>query len=104
MEIDNEKCKIPEAYLNYKKGLVQTIANSQKIGYREEESKVAKLRAELNEMPLSELMRSYMNLTDEKTYYIEAFGSLYQALAKLNKATGYVLFLDDEKFELAGVR
>jgi hypothetical protein len=45
-----------------------------------------------------------MNLTDERAYYVEALGSLYQSLAKLNKATGYALFLDDEIFKLANTK
>ncbi len=93
--------EVKEAYLNYKKGLVQIMTNLNKIKYREEELKITKARADLNEASLSELAQAYMSLTDEKAYYIEALGALYQSLAKLNKATGYVLFLDDENFKLA---
>ncbi|MFA5388487.1 MAG: TolC family protein [Candidatus Omnitrophota bacterium] len=96
--------EVRESYLNYKKGLVQTMTNLNKIKYREEELKITKARAELNEASLSELIQAHMSLTDEKAYYIEALGSLYQSLAKLNKATGYSLFLDDENFELANVK
>jgi len=95
---------VKESYLNYKKGLVQIMTNLNKIKYKEEELKVIKARAELNEASLSELAQAYMGLTDEKTYYIETLGSLYQSLAKLNKATGYVLFLDDENFKLANTK
>jgi len=93
--------EVNESYLNYKKGLVQVMTNLNKIKYREEELKITKARAELNEASLSELAQAYMSLTDEKAYYIEALGSLYQSLAKLNKATGYSLFLDDENFKIA---
>jgi len=93
--------EVKEAYLNYKKGLVQIMTNLNKIKYREEELKITKARAELNEASLSELAQAYMSFTDEKAYYIEALGALYQSLAKLNKATGYALFLDDENFKLA---
>jgi len=95
---------VKESYLNYKKGLVQIMTNLNKIKYKEEELKVIKSRAELNEASLSELAQAYMGLTDEKTYYIEALGSLYQSLAKLNKATGFTLFLDDENFKLANTK
>jgi len=95
--------EVKEAYLSYKKGLAQITSNLNKIKYREEELKVAKARLELNEMSLSEFLQANMNLTDEKGYYVEALGSLYQSLAKLNKATGYVLFVDDETFKLANV-
>ncbi|MBU1912978.1 MAG: TonB family protein [Candidatus Omnitrophica bacterium] len=93
--------EVKEAYLNYKKGLIQIMTNLNKIKYREEELKITKARAELNEASLSELAQAYMSFTDEKAYYIEALGALYQSLAKLNKATGYALFLDDENFKLA---
>lgn len=93
--------EVKEAYLNYKKALVQIKSNQNKIKYREEELKITKARAELNETALSDVVQGYMNLTDEKSFYAEAVGSLYQSLAKLNKATGYALFLDDESFKLA---
>lgn len=93
--------EVKEAYLNYKKGLIQIMTNLNKIKYREEELKITKARAELNEASLSELAQAYMSFTDEKGYYIEALGALYQSLAKLNKATGYALFIDDENFKLA---
>ena len=96
--------EVKESYLNYKKGLVQIMTNLNKIKYKEEELKIVKARAELNEASLSELAQAYMGLTDEKAYYIEALGSLYQSLAKLNKATGYALFLDDENFKLANTK
>ncbi|MCX5687760.1 MAG: TolC family protein [Candidatus Omnitrophica bacterium] len=96
--------EVKESYLNYKKGLVQIMSNLNKIKYKEEELKVIKSRAELNEVSLSELAQAYMGLTDEKAYYIETLGSLYQSLAKLNKATGYALFLDDENFKLANTK
>jgi len=96
--------EVKESYLNYKKGLVQIMTNLNKIKYKEEELKIIKSRAELNEASLSELAQAYMGLTDEKTYYIEALGSLYQSLAKLNKATGFALFLDDENFKLANIK
>jgi len=96
--------EVKETYLSYKKGLAQINSNLNKIKYREEELKIAKARVELNEMSLSEFLQANMNLTDEKGFYIEALGSLYQALAKLNKATGYTLFVDDESFRLANVK
>jgi outer membrane protein len=95
--------EVKEAYLSYKKGLAQISANLNKIKYREEELKIAKARAELNEISLSEFMQANINLIDERGYYAEALGSLYQALAKLNKATGYALFVDDESFKLANI-
>ena len=96
--------EVKESYLDYKKGLVQIRVNLNKIRQKEEELKVAGARAELNEIPFSELLQAHMSLADEKTFYIEKLGSLYQSLAKLNKATGYVLFLDSESFMLANVK
>jgi len=96
--------EVKESYLNYKKGLVQVMTNLNKIKYKEEELKITKARAELNEASLSELAQAHMGLTDERAYYVEALGSLYQTLAKLNKATGFSLFIDDENFKLANVK
>jgi TonB family protein len=96
--------EVKESYLNYKKGIVQIMTSLNKIKYKEEELKITKARTELNEALLSELLQAYIGLTDEKAYYVEALGSLYQSLARLNKATGYVLFLDDENFNLANLK
>jgi outer membrane protein len=96
--------EVKESYLNYKKGLVQVMTNLNKIKYKEEELKITKARAELNEASLSELAQAHMGLTDERAYYVEALGSLYQTLAKLNKATGFSLFIDDENFKTANVK
>ncbi|MBU4149310.1 MAG: TonB family protein [Candidatus Omnitrophica bacterium] len=96
--------EVKESYLSYKKGLAQVSANKNKIKYKEEELKIAEARAELNEIPASELIEAHMSLFDEKSFYIESIGSLYQALAKLNKATGYALFLDNKGFMLANVK
>ena len=96
--------EVKESYLDYKKGLVQIRVNLNKIRQKEEELKVAGARAELNEIPFSELLQAHMSLADEKTFYIETVGSLYQSLAKLNKATGYALFLGSENFVLANVK
>lgn len=96
--------EVKESYLNYEKGMIQINTNLDKIKYREEELKIAQARAELNEIPTSELIKAYISLSDEKLYYIESIGSLYQALAKLNKATGYALFLDNKGFMLANMK
>lgn len=93
--------EVKEAFLNYKKGIVQVSSGLDKIRYREEELKVTKARAELNEIPSSELLKAHMSVVDEKTFYIESLGSLNQALAKLNKATGYAL--DNKSFMMANI-
>jgi|GEM_PF-836633 len=93
--------EVEEAYLGLKKANVQVETSLNKLRYREEELKIAKARAELNDISLSELIQSYVNLTDEKLFYIEALGNSYQSLAKLNKATGYALYLSQEGIRLA---
>lgn len=93
--------EVKESYLNYKKGIIQTKTNFNKIKQKEEELKIAKAHAELNETSDSELLRAHIELTDERSFYIEALGSLYQSLARLNKASGYSLFLDNDSFRLA---
>lgn len=96
--------EVKESYLSFKKALIQIGSSLNKIKYKEEELKIAKARTELNEMPYSELIQAYIGLTDEKLFYIEALGNLYQSLTKLNKATGYSLFLDKRSITLADVR
>ncbi|MBU1852803.1 MAG: TolC family protein, partial [Candidatus Omnitrophica bacterium] len=96
--------EVNQAYLDYKKGLIQVETNYNKIAYEKEKLKITEAHAKLDIVGLPELLRAYMNLTDEESFYIEAIGSLYQALAKLNKATGYALFLDSENFMLANLK
>ncbi len=104
-ELENLKAaivkEVKESYLNYKKGLVQIRSNIDKIRYKEEELKIAEVRAQLNDISYSELLQAYMSLTDEKSFAVEAIGSLYQSMARLNKATGYALFLDEGAFTVA---
>ena len=93
--------EVKGSYLDYKKGLAQARVNLNKIQYRKEELKVAKARAELYSISFSELLQAHISLTDERSFYIESLVSLHQSLARLNKATGYALFLDSENFMLA---
>ncbi len=81
--------EVKESYFNYKKALVQVESNLNKVKFKEEELKIIKARVELNEAPISELLRGRMGLTDERNFYIEALGSLNQSFARLDKATGY---------------
>lgn len=96
--------EVKESYLSCRKALAQILSSTNKIKYREEELKIARARAELNEMPFSEFIQSHISLADERLFYIEALGNLYQSLTKLNKATGYVLFLDKRSIRLAEAR
>jgi len=96
--------EVKGSYLDYKKGLVQAASNLNKIKYREEELKIAKARAGVYGISFSALLQAHISLTDEKSFYIESLLSLYQSLARLNKATGYALFLDNEGFMLADVK
>ncbi|MBU4342406.1 MAG: TolC family protein [Candidatus Omnitrophica bacterium] len=88
--------EVKGSYLDYKKGLAQARANLNKIQYRKEELKIAKARAGLYGISFSELLQAHISLTDERSFYIESLVSLHQSLARLNKATGYALFLDSE--------
>ena len=95
--------EVKESYLNYRKGLFQIESNLKKVSHKREELKVAKAQAELNEVPISGLLRFYMEFTDEQTFYIESVGNLLQALSKLNRSTGYALFSYDGSIMLANV-
>ena len=95
--------EVKESYLNYRKGLFQIESNLKKVSHKREELKIAKAQAELNEVPVSGLLRSYMEFTDEQTFYIESVGSMLQALSKLNRSTGYALFSYDGSIMLANI-
>jgi len=95
--------EVKESYLNYRKGLFQIESNLKKVSHKREELRIAKAKSELNEVPISGLLRSHMEFTDEQTFYIESVGSLLQALSKLNRSTGYALFSYDGSIMLANV-
>ncbi len=77
-----------EAHISYNKARLQLEHAQQKIAFREEQVKILKAQAGLNEALPSQVLEAVMKVTDEKAGRAQAVSSYYVALAKLNKAIG----------------
>ena len=77
-----------EAFISYSKAQLQLQHAKQKIAFREEQVKILKAQAGLNEALPSQVLEAVMKLTEERAGEAQALSSYYVALAKLNKAVG----------------
>lgn len=77
-----------EAFISYNKARLQLRYAKQKIAFREEQSKILKAQASLNEALPSQVLEAVMKVTEERSGEAQALSSYYVALAKLNKAIG----------------
>lgn len=77
-----------EAFISYGKARLQLRYARQKIAFREEQAKILKAQAGLNEALPSQVLEAVMKLTDERVGEAQALSSYHVALAKLNKAIG----------------
>lgn len=82
--------EVQESYISYKKARLQLSYAQQKIAFREEQVKILKAQASVNETTPSQVLEAVMKLTEEKVGQAQATGNYYVALAKLNKAVGLV--------------
>ena len=82
--------EVREAYNNYEKAVMQIQNTLDKIKFRQEELKVLRSQAELNEAQLSQVLEAMVKLNDEKALYNQAIASYKTALANLNKAIGII--------------
>ena len=80
--------EVQEAYISYRKARLQLDYAKQKIAFRQEQVKILKTQASLNEILPSQVLEAVMKLTEEKVAQAQALGNYYVALAKLNKAIG----------------
>ncbi|MBI3616033.1 MAG: TolC family protein [Candidatus Omnitrophica bacterium] len=80
--------EVQEAYLSYNKAHLQLEYAKQKIAFREEQAKVLKAQASLNEVLPSQVLEALLRLTDEHVSEAQALTNYYVALARLNKAIG----------------
>ncbi len=80
--------EVHESYISYQKARLQLQYADQKIAFREEQVKILKAQASVNEALPSQVLEAVVKLTEEKVARAQAMGSYYAALAKLNKAVG----------------
>ncbi len=80
--------EVEEAYVSYRKTRLQLEYSQQKVVFREEQLKITKAQASLNEALPSQLLEAVMRLTEERVNTSVALTNYYVALARLNKAIG----------------
>jgi len=80
--------EVQEAYLSFNKARLQLEYARQKIVFRQEQVKILKAQASLNEALPSQVLESIIKLTEEKVGESQALSNYHVALAKLNKAIG----------------
>ena len=80
--------EVQEAHISYQKARLQLGYAQQKIVFREEQVKILKTQASVNEALPSQVLEAVMRLTEERAGKAQALSNYYVALAKLNKAVG----------------
>jgi outer membrane protein TolC len=80
--------EVQEAHISYEKARLQLDYAQQKIAFREEQVKILRAQAGVNEALPSQVLEAVMRLVEEKAGQAQALSNYYVALAKLNKAVG----------------
>jgi len=81
--------EIKDAYLNYKKALLQATTAQSETEFRLQEVEVLRVRAQVGETEFSNIMEALVNLSRSQTTYTQALSNYFISLANLKKASGY---------------
>ncbi len=77
-----------ESYTNYQKTLMQLDGAMQRLQLGEEQVKISRAMAQLNEIPGSDLLKAQVELADSQAAYLQALSEHHTTVAALNKAVG----------------
>jgi outer membrane protein TolC len=80
--------EVREGYTNYRKTLMQLDGSRQRVYLGEEQVKISRAMASLNEIPASDVLKSQVELADSQVAYLQALADHHTAVAALNKAVG----------------
>jgi len=81
--------EVQDAFLTYQKAILQLNTADADMSFRRNQAEITKIRASVNDAPLSSAMDSLYSLADAQTKYFQALGNYFLALTNLKKATGY---------------
>lgn len=81
--------EVQDAYLNYQKAILQLNTAETDMIYRRNQTEIIKIRAMVNDAPLSSAMEALQNLSEAQTKYYQALGNYFLSLANLKKAVAY---------------
>lgn len=81
--------EVQDSFLNYQKAILQLNTAMADMSFRRNQAEITKIRASVNDAPLSSAMDSLNEFADAQTKYFQALGNYFMSLANLKKATGY---------------
>ena len=85
------RLEVEKAYLDLRKALIGIDSVGRNVEFRRKELAVIKARTNLEELPLSSLLKARMGLAEEKANYIQLLANYYLARASLKQATAYAI-------------
>jgi outer membrane protein len=79
---------VKKSYFDYRKGYLQLEAALARISYKEKELDVMKIRMEMDDILVSDYMKTMIELYQEKGVYAQSLSDYYTAIANINWAIG----------------
>jgi TonB family protein len=81
--------EVQDAFLNYRKALIQLDTTQAEMKFRRNEAEVTKVRSMVGDASLSNAMESLYNFSEAQTKYFSALANCQISLVNLKKACGY---------------
>ncbi|MCD4814349.1 TolC family protein [bacterium] len=80
--------EVEENYFNYQKAMTMVTASLSKIKFREKDLEINRAKQMMNEIPLSQVLTSELQLGEERVNYVQALADYYTSISGLFKAMG----------------
>ncbi len=80
--------EVEENYFNYQKAMTMVTASLSKIKFREKDLEINRAKQMMDEVPLSQVLTSELQLGEERVNYVKALADYYIAISGLFKAMG----------------
>lgn len=80
--------EVEENYFNYQKAMTMVTASLSMIKFREKDLEINRAKQMMNEIPLSQVLTSELQLGEERVNYVQALADYYTSISGLFKAMG----------------
>jgi outer membrane protein TolC len=80
--------EVEENYFNYQKAMTMVTASLSKIKFREKDLEINRAKQMMDDVPLSTVLTSELQLGEERVNYVKALADYYIAISGLFKAMG----------------
>ncbi|MEW6515782.1 MAG: TolC family protein [candidate division FCPU426 bacterium] len=80
--------EVEENYFNYQKAMTMVTASLSMIKFREKDLEINRAKQMMNEIPLSQVLQSELQLGEERVNYVQALSDYYTSISGLFKAMG----------------